>query len=291
LSDLLSMEKIINNELKQLNVWLNVNRLALNISKTNFVIFHPFNKPLQHNVTLKINRKAIMQKDHIKYLGVIIDSHLNWKHHILNVSKKISRSIGVMYKLREYINSKMLLNIYYSLIYSHIVYGIQVWGSACDTELNKILVLQKKSVRMMTKNDYYPQVPGPLITTNPIFKELGILKVDDVFKLHVTKFIFSCLLRITPSIFHDWFTLNHTVHNHNTVSNTNINKENYFDIGDVVHTNILHTKGSKLVNYGGKLLHVAGPILWNSLPSHIRDAQSVFSLKHLLKKFLIEQYV
>ena len=85
------MEKIINKELKQLNLWLNVNRLALNISKTNFVIFHTYNKPLQHNVTLKINKKAIMQKDHIKYLGVIIDSHLNWKHHILNVSKKISR--------------------------------------------------------------------------------------------------------------------------------------------------------------------------------------------------------
>ena len=196
-----------------------------------------------------------------------------------------------MYKLREFINTKMLVNIYYSLIYSNIVYGIQVWGSACDTELNKILVLQKKAVRMMTKNDHYPQVPGPLISTNPIFKDLGILKIDDVFKLHVSKFIFSCLLRTTPCIFFDWFTLNHTIHNYNTISNTNINKENYFDIGDVLNTNILHTKGSKLVNYGGKMLQVAGPILWNNLPSHIRDAQSVFSHKDLLKKFFIDQYV
>ena len=75
---------------------------------------------------------------------------------------------------------------------------------------------------MMTKNDRYPQVPGPLISSNPIFKDLKILKVEDVFKLHVTKFIFSCLSRITPCIFFDWFTLNHTVHNHNTVSSANI---------------------------------------------------------------------
>ena len=116
----------------------------------------------------------------------------------------------------------MLKNIYYSLIYSHIVYAIQVWGSACDTELNKILVLQKKAVRMMTNNDYYPQIPGLLISTDPIFKELEILKVEDVFKLHLSKFIFSCLSLNTPSIFFDWFILNHTVHGYNTVSNTTI---------------------------------------------------------------------
>ena len=288
--DLQSMETIINKELKQLSLWLNVNRLSLNISKTNFVIFHVFNKPLEYNVTLKMNKKAIVQKDHIKYLGVIMDCHLNWKHHILNVSKKISRSIGVMYKLREFLNMNMLKNIYYSLIYSHIVYAIQVWGSACDTELNKILVLQKKAVRMMTNNDYYPQVPGPLVSTNPIFRELEILKVDDVFRLHVSKFIYSCLSFNTPRIFFDWFIMTHTVHNYNTVSSTTINMKNYFEIENVSETNILHTKGSRLVNYGAKLLKVAGPLLWNSLPTNIRDAESVPSLKFLLKKFLIDKY-
>ena len=288
--NLLTMERIINKELEQLNLWLNVNRLALNISKTNFVIFHTVNKTLHHKVTLKINNKAIMQKDYIKYLGVIIDCHLNWKQHILNISKKISRSIGVMYKLREFMNTKMLKNIYYSLIYSHLVYAIQVWGSACDTELNKILILQKKAVRMITNNDHYPLVPGPLIPSNPIFSELEILKVKDIFKLYVTKFIYSCLSRITPCIFWDWFTMNHTVHTYNTVSNTDINMKNFFEIEIVTVTNIIHTQGSNLVNYGGKLLKVAGPLLWNSLPLSVRDAESVYSLNNMLKKYLIDQY-
>ena len=69
-----------------------------------------------------------MEKDNIKYLGVIIDSHLNWKKHILAVSKKISRCIGIMCKLRQFMNTHMLKNIYYSLLYSHLVYAIQVWG-------------------------------------------------------------------------------------------------------------------------------------------------------------------
>ena len=57
-----------------------------------------------------MNRKAINQKDHIKYLGVLIDEHLNWKYHILNVSKKVSRSIGIISKLRFCMNKKQLRN-------------------------------------------------------------------------------------------------------------------------------------------------------------------------------------
>ena len=285
------MEKNINEELKNLTLWLNVNRLSLNISKTNFVIFHTYNKPLQYNVTLKMNKKAIVQKNNIKYLGIIVDSHLSWKQHIFEVSKKIGRSIGIMHKLREFMTTKMLKNIYYSLVYSHIVYDIQVWGSAFDTELNKILILQKKSVRILTNNYHFPLEPGPLVSSNPLFKDLEILKVRDVYKFHVAKFIFSCLSFNSPIIFHDWFTLNHNIHDYNTVSNTIINQDNYFDVGVPSVTNKLHTRGSRLVNYGGKLLKVVGPILWNSLPAQVRDCQSINSFKFSLKKLLIEQYI
>ena len=65
---------------------------------------------------------------------------------------------------------------------------------------------------------------------------------------------------------------------------------NNFEIESISETNILHTQGSRLVNYGAKLLKVAGPILWNSLPTHIRNTKSVFSFKFHLKKFLIDQY-
>ena len=66
--------------------------------------------------------------------------------------------------------------------------------------------------------------------------------------------------------------------------------KNYFEIENVTETNILHTQGSRLVNYGAKLLKVAGPILWNSLPTNIRNAKSVHSFKYLLKKLFIDKY-
>ena len=75
--NLIRLEKAVNRELKKLYLWLNVNRLSLNVTKTNFIIFHPYNKPKY--ITIKINNNAIMEKDNIKYLGVIIDSQINWK--------------------------------------------------------------------------------------------------------------------------------------------------------------------------------------------------------------------
>ena len=97
-----------------------------------------------------MNRKALAQKDHVKYLGVMIDEHLSWNHHINHVTTKISRGIGILAKLRSFMKTDLLKTIYYCLVYSHLSYGVNVWGSACDSELVKIQVLLKKAARIMT---------------------------------------------------------------------------------------------------------------------------------------------
>ena len=171
-SDLLELEKTVNEELKKLSLWLNVNRLALNVGKTNFVIFRA-NKKLDHNVTLIMNRRALEQRDHVKYLGVSVDEHLTWNHHISHVIKKISRGIGVLAKLRYFLNPTLLKNVYYCLVFSYLSYGVQAWGSASKTNLSKILTLQKKAVRSLTGSRYFQihgEAMGPLLHANPLFK-------------------------------------------------------------------------------------------------------------------------
>ena len=61
--DLLNVENTVNKELKKLYLWLNVNRLLLNVSKTNYIIFHSYNKPLRKHITIKINKRAITEKE------------------------------------------------------------------------------------------------------------------------------------------------------------------------------------------------------------------------------------
>ena len=127
-SDLVLLEKIVNKELQKLYEWLYLNRLSLNISKSNFVIFHAINKP--NHVTILINKQAIHEVKYVKYLGILIDSHLTFKDHINVLNKKISRAIGILYRLRQYVTTKILCNEYYAIIYPFLLYGITVWGNA-----------------------------------------------------------------------------------------------------------------------------------------------------------------
>ena len=81
--DLKKLEKTMNKELRKLTLWLSLNRLALNISKTNFVISRSQQKKIDYNVTLIMNRKAIEQKKFVKYLGLLVDEHLTWDEHLV----------------------------------------------------------------------------------------------------------------------------------------------------------------------------------------------------------------
>ena len=276
------LEKKINKELRNLYLWLSVNRLSLNIDKTNFVIFHPFNKPLKCNVTIKINNKSICEKKSIKYLGVLIDSTLSWKDHIFNITRKLSRAIGILYKLRPFVTTKIMKNIYYALVYSHLVYAIEVWGSACVTHMTKILTLQKRAIRLITYKDQFPTIPGPLYPSEPLFLKLSFLKVEDIFILQVSKFVHKCINFDIINNFANWFKLNHEVHSHSTRTN--------YSSSLLDNTNNLSIPFGRTTNYGLKLIKVSGPKLWNSLPLDIRNLKSLSNFKSSLKEHLLEKY-
>ena len=98
-SDILEIQKTVNKELRKVRKWLDANRLALNIEKTNFVLFHsPRNKPVSQ-IILKFGKQKINQENCVKFLGLLLDSNLNWKAHITELSKKLSRTVGLFYKI------------------------------------------------------------------------------------------------------------------------------------------------------------------------------------------------
>ena len=144
--DLIKLEITMNKELLKVHDWLCINRLSLNITKTNFVIFHSINKPKVH-VTILINKEAIDEVKYVKYLGILIDSQLTFKYHIDELNKKVSRAIGILYRLRPFVTSKILCNVYYAIIYPFLLYGIVICGNTIRTLLEPIHILQKKFVR------------------------------------------------------------------------------------------------------------------------------------------------
>ena len=304
-SNLKSLQKTVNRELKKLSLWLNANRLALNISKTNFVIFAAKNKPLE-NVTLLLSKKAIQQADHVKYLGVLIDSQLNFGKHIANVVKKVSRITGLMYKIRNFVDNTTLKMIYNSLIYPHLLYGIPIWGNSCQSKIDPLQKLQNKAVRLIVNKHRnihalfeLPRrtvrlifdnastlfdIPDNPVTywyfdtfikthSDPIFAELKLLKVHDIYKLTTLIFVYESVKKINPTQFHSFYKLS------NNVYNTAANRESKLD-PPLVRT----------ASYGLNSLKYDGCILWNELHITVRNACSKNVFKNLVKKGLLASY-
>ena len=204
----------MNKELRKLYDWLCINRLSLNISKTNFVIFHAINKP-KGTITILINNRAINEVQYVKYLGILIDAQLTFRHHINELSKKVSRAIGMLYKLRPFVTTKVITNVYYALIYPFLLYGIIIWGSASNILLTPIHILQKKFIRMATFNDKYPQTPAPLPHT-PLFYQLKILTIFDIYQLQLGKLVYDTINDIGPTQSIILFPRANQVHDHHT---------------------------------------------------------------------------
>ena len=128
--NLKSLEKTVNNELVRASDRLNANKLTLNAKKSNFVTFRSHQRKMDHSVNILMfdNSYHILTslecKDHVKYLGVLLDSHLSWKYHIDNVAVKVSRIIGVIARVRHLVPFTTLLSIYRSLILPYLSYGL-----------------------------------------------------------------------------------------------------------------------------------------------------------------------
>ena len=110
-----------------------------------------------------------------------------------HVSKKISKAIGVMYRLKHAYPESVLLILYQSIIYAHFNYGILVWGSKISTD-HPLHFLQKRALRIVANQDY-------IAHSEPICKSLGLLKVPDMFKSALWKFYFRLMNNKLPTCF------------------------------------------------------------------------------------------
>ena len=116
----------------------------LNASKTKYVIFHPAQKKnVANTISFHLNNKRISETKSIKYLGVLIDSHLNWKEHIQNLFKKLSKSISIICKLRHYVSSQILSLLCRAIIY----HFLAVWSGVVITiQILNLLQFYRKEI-------------------------------------------------------------------------------------------------------------------------------------------------
>ena len=176
---------MLNFELPKINAWLKSNQLSLNVNKTNFLFF----TKSKEKIFPQINNCKIKQANCVKYLGVFLDDKLTWKKHI---ETKLLAASGAIYKLRKYIPQKPLMSVYYSLVYSHLQYAIICRGNSSKTIKHKLQVKQNRIIKTLC-NKF-----GTKTRLKPLYEQLLVLNIDEIYKLEVAKFMAKVNLNKLP---------------------------------------------------------------------------------------------
>ena len=132
--NLTDLQLTLNRELGKLFVWFSVNKLSLNLSKTNYILFR--NRSADADLNICINTINVTRVQSSKFLGIIIDENLNWKPHIQLVKSKLSKTLCIMYKASKLIHYEGMFTLYCSLFLPYLTYCCEIWGNTYTTNVN-----------------------------------------------------------------------------------------------------------------------------------------------------------
>ena len=96
-----AINRTLNKDVRELSFWLNANKIELNVSKTEIILFKRRNRNYDADLKIKLCRKRIRASQYVKYLGIFIDENINWKKHINEISTKLIKSNATLSKLRH----------------------------------------------------------------------------------------------------------------------------------------------------------------------------------------------
>ena len=261
----------MNLDLKLIFEWLCSNRLSLNVAKTEFIIFKPPKKNLHERITLKLDGTTLYESPKIRYLGLIMDERLTWKHHITELSKKLNKSIGIIFKMKKLCPQRVLMSLYYSLVHSYLNYGACVWGNAAEIHTNKIRVLHKKVIRLIANVEYNDH-------SSPLFKEHKILKFDDILNMQLACLMFDYDHGNLPKCLNTYFNRVSNIHDYDTRNAT---------AGKLSENVAVNTS-----TYGFTMFKFIGPKILNNIKDNVfyKDSNSLQSFRKKYKLHLIENY-
>ena len=242
------LNKSINYDLKQLTHWLNANKIALNVKKTELVFFKPKKKKNDYDLCIKLAGKKLIQTSSVKYLGIKIDANLNWKDHQNFIAMKLNKANAILLKLKNFVNSSILKNIYFSIFESHLNYCSIIWSQNIDSS-NRLFLLQKKAIRTISHAQR-------LSHTSPLFSKAKILKFYDKVSVENCLLISKSLSNNLPTFFREWFSFSSSTHTHNLRSS---------------NLGILKVPLFKTKSHGRLSCRINAIYTWNNLQKQLKD--------------------
>ena len=188
-----------NVELEKAAEWFKVNKLTINVSKTKYILFRkPTQKVNFTNLRLGINGQNIERIGNdckiksFKFVGIHLDMST------CNGMQTYSISVVIYHLQTLHFPTNIKKNVYNSLFKSHLEYGLPCWGGVKHSKLKAINILQKKSIRNIAGKHFREH-------TNPIYKSLGFLKVQDLIEYQSSCFMYKYFNNKCPSSFENFF--------------------------------------------------------------------------------------
>ena len=246
----------INEDLDSLSQWLNNNLLTLNYEKTKFMIFA--NKKQSTNVDITIQNKKVSQETSFKYLGVTLSSDLTWHNHIDNMITKINQRLGVLRRVKEFLDLETRCVLYTSLVLPLFDYGDTIWGDKNNSVLmNSLQVLENKAAKIILNQH-------PRYSSTEALRELKWTTLTTRRHNHRCMFTFKCMNGLIDFDFD--LTKNEDIHEHYTR-----------------HRRDLHLPRTK-TNKGKQRPTYQASIDFNNLERELKNATSLHNFKKLLKR-------
>ena len=256
---------MINKELCKINRWFCANLLSLNVKKTNYILFGNKNLP---DINIFINNQNIGRVLQTKFLGVIIQHNLKWHAHIQLIQNKISKTVGILNKIKHVLSTSHLRLLYQSLIEPYLNYGCIIWGSPQkNTLLERLHKLQKRAARIITYANFKAH-------SKPIFLKLSILTVYDLCLTQILHFVYKSLKSLLPSRYNDYFIQLKQTHAYQTRGS--------------IH-NLYVPRALKICRRN--TLRIRASKHWNVLPHFLKEALTFGTFKTQLKIYLFSQYL
>jgi hypothetical protein len=193
-----ALKEEASNAVEQISNWSRQNKLMLNVSKTMLLYFEPKNNQSNIPFDLSIDNNDILASTHLTFLGLEIDSNLEFNKHVEKITPKINRAIFLLRKLSYEVAESELKIAYYGTIYPHIKFNIIFWGASKFSK--RIFSLQKDALKAMFHIHRHQ-------SCRDVFKKHSILPLPSIYILEAANFIWSNIEK---------FQKNAEIHSHNT---------------------------------------------------------------------------
>ena len=258
--------ELINPEIRKVSRWLSINKLSINSGKTKYILFHAKNKDLTRCIpTIIVQGNIVKRVQNFNFLGIVFNENMSWKTHLDKLSNKLSRTAGVLNRIKRTVPLHIMRTLYHSMAQSYLNLGILAWGFE-NLRINKI---QKKLIRIVACAKYNAH-------TEPLFKALDILTVNDMFNLQSLKFYYKHTKGYLPEYFKSMqFIPLANIHSHDTRNKHHI-PANYTR---------LHMTQNCIRNYISKIVTKSPPNIIDKISTHSLHGFAIYIKKHFIASY------